>query len=241
MKFHPSKCYTISIGTKKNTIHYDYSMLNEPLEHIENVPYLGVHINHKLDWGGHINRTVAKANRSLGYITRNLQTCPQNIKAQAYMTLVRPILEYAGTAWDPHHQKHIDKLEQVQRKAARFVTNCRSREPGSVTQAMHTLKWQPPAQRREHTRLKLLYQIVNDIKTTLKIPDHIANKRSENSTRTRNYHTQKFMQPRTRTDIYKYSFFPRTVTQWNNLPNSVINCCSLETFSSSLNSKIVIS
>jgi hypothetical protein len=36
---------------------------------------------------------------------------------------VRPSLEYASTVWDPHTQANINKVESIQRRAARFVTN----------------------------------------------------------------------------------------------------------------------
>ena len=39
-----------------------------------------------------------KANRSLGVIRRNLSKCPENVKEQAYLTLVRPQLEYVDVA-----------------------------------------------------------------------------------------------------------------------------------------------
>ena len=30
-------------------------------------------------------------------------------------------MEYAATIWDPYLQKHVDKLEKVQRQAVRFI------------------------------------------------------------------------------------------------------------------------
>jgi hypothetical protein len=41
-------------------------------------------------------------------------------KAQCYQTLVRPLMEYACTIWDPHTKENINKLEAVQRRSARF-------------------------------------------------------------------------------------------------------------------------
>jgi len=234
MSFHPSKCYTISIGLKKNAHHHSYTMLNETLEHTDSITYLGIKINKHLNWDDHINHITSKASKSLGYITRNLQQCPPEVKSQAYMTLVRPILEYACAAWDPHCQKHIDKLEKVQRKAARFALNCQSRTPGSVSQAVENLEWLPLATRRKNKRLRILYKTISGLNDTITIPAHISLKRNMETIRTRNSHTQKFIQPRTRTDIYKNSFFPRTVTQWNSLPNSIINSLNLESFSSRL-------
>ena len=40
---------------------------------------------------------------------------------QAYTSIVRPTMEYASPCWDPFEQGHIDKLEQVQNKAVRFI------------------------------------------------------------------------------------------------------------------------
>ena len=37
--------------------------------------------------------------------------------------MVRPIVEYACTVWEPYTRKNIQSLETVQRKAAQFVKN----------------------------------------------------------------------------------------------------------------------
>ena len=39
----------------------------------------------------------------------------------AYRSLVRPLVEYISPVWDPHTKADTDKLERVQRRAARFV------------------------------------------------------------------------------------------------------------------------
>jgi hypothetical protein len=66
---------------------------------------------------------ISKANRTLGFLRRNIYKCPQDIKAQAYISLVRPHFEYASSVWDPFRKCHINTLEMVQRKAARFATS----------------------------------------------------------------------------------------------------------------------
>ena len=44
------------------------------------------------------------------------------MREAAYKGLVRPILEYGSSVWDPHYESLIDDLEKVQKRAARFVT-----------------------------------------------------------------------------------------------------------------------
>ena len=69
----------------------------------------------------HINKITTKANKTLGFLRRNLKIRSKAIKETAYKALVRPVLEYAAAIWDPHLLKEIEALEKVQRRAARFV------------------------------------------------------------------------------------------------------------------------
>ena len=108
-------------------------MNGTPLDSASPHPNLGVELSFNLNWRFHIG----KVNRSLGFITRNLYSCPKNVKSQAYLTLVRPCLEYACSVWDPHTQNHCHDIEGVQRRAARFVKNCHEREPGTVTNLLN--------------------------------------------------------------------------------------------------------
>jgi hypothetical protein len=57
-------------------------------------------------------------------------------------------MEYASVVWDPHHQCDIDKLENVQRAAARF---CKGdyRYTSSVTSLLKDLEWESPSYNRK--------------------------------------------------------------------------------------------
>ena len=87
--------------------------------------YLGLTFTNKLQWDQHINSITSKANKTLGFLHRNLKIPSIRIKEQAYFTLARPLVEYASTVWDPYTQTdiHVNKVEAVQRRAARYVAN----------------------------------------------------------------------------------------------------------------------
>ena len=74
-------------------------MCGHSLENVQHNSYLGVKIASDLNWKNHINNITAKANKSLGFIRRNLSNCPKNVKDQAYKSLVRPHLEYCTAVW----------------------------------------------------------------------------------------------------------------------------------------------
>ena len=82
----------------------------------------------------------SKANRTLGFLRRNKFSCPQDVKEVAYKSMVRPILEYGSTVWDPHCDGLKGELENVQKRAAWFVTRNYSYETGSMTGILEELK-----------------------------------------------------------------------------------------------------
>ena len=101
---------------------------------------------------------LTKANRTLGFLRRTIFSCPQNVKEAAYKGMVRPILEYGSSVWDPHPDKLQEELEKVQNRAARFVTRNNAYETGSMTGILGQLKWESLMKRRKDNRLILLYK-----------------------------------------------------------------------------------
>ena len=99
-----------------------YNLCNgHALENTSTSKYLGVTFNEDLSWKYHVNQTVTKGSRSIGFLRRNLRGCTQQVKkAQAYTTLVRYVLEYASTVCDPYTHRPIHQIEMVQHQAARF-------------------------------------------------------------------------------------------------------------------------
>ena len=127
------------------------------LENVESIKYLGVTITSDLRWNTHVSNVCTKANRTLGFLRRNLHSCPQEVKA-AYKGLVRPVLDYGSSVWDPPGVVLQEELESVQKRAARFVTGNYNYETGSLTGIFGQLKWESLKKRRKDNRLILLYK-----------------------------------------------------------------------------------
>ena len=160
MSFHPNKCNILPISKKKSVNKNDYTLHDHQLETVESAKYLGVTLQSNASWDKHIDGICAKANRTLGFIRRNLKVTPRKTKEIAYKALVRPILEYSSSVWDPANQKQINSLEKVQRRAARFVCN-NYQKRASVNKMLQDLKWPSLQKRREKSRLCMMYKITN--------------------------------------------------------------------------------
>ena len=185
------------------TFQSTYIMNGEPLQSVKSHVYLGVEINHNLSWKNHISNITSKSYQVLGLLRRNLYNCSTHVKEIAYKTLVRPKLKYCASVWDPHHQEHKNRLEAVQRRAARFV--CKdSRRKSSVSLMISKLQWKSLEERRAISRLSLLYKSVYH-KTAIDT-DHYQFKPQGNQTLTRKSSSISFTHPSTKKDCYKFSF-----------------------------------
>jgi len=183
-----------------------------------------------LTWKAHVSNVLSKANSSLGFIRRNLKVSSRAIKERAYFTLVRPHLEYCCSVWDPNEKGLIDKLEMVQRRAARYVLG-RYHKRASPTQMLEELGWASLRTRRRNMKLAMLYKINHSL-IAIDGRDHNILPSTRPSSRHSN--DQSFQIPHTNKDTYKHSFFPSTIRLWNALPNNTVGSPSLDSFKAGL-------
>ena len=229
MAFHPNKCQSLTVTRKRIKAEREYHLRDHTLERTQETEYLGVTIQSNLKWDTQIARVIAKANKSLGFLRRNLRVRSQALKQLAYFALVRPCLEYACSVWDPHTETAIKQLEAVQRRAARWVVN-RYRQTSSVSDMLSDLQWPSLQTRRRQARLTNLFKHVNNL---MVIDSSVApSLQTPNPLRpcTRQSHPLTFENKGCRTSYRQSSFFPRTIREWNALPAPAVLSKSLVAF-----------
>ena len=115
----------------QNPIPTQYTLHNCILESISSGKYIGIDISSDLSWDTHINRISKKANNTLGFLRRNIIIHSESFKSSVYKVLVRPQLDYCSTVWCPFTYSNISKLDDVHRRAARWVNMTMDRLPVS--------------------------------------------------------------------------------------------------------------
>ena len=81
MRFQPVKCNIMQLTRKRGKkIKAVYSLEGTVLENVDNIKYLGVTISKDLKWNTRESNVCTKANRTLGFLRRNLSSCSQDLK-----------------------------------------------------------------------------------------------------------------------------------------------------------------
>ncbi len=233
MSFNVKKCYVMRAYRGKNITYREYTMDSAPLASVEHHPYLGVELSQDMQWTVHLSNVHAKATRALNMARRNFSRgTSTGLHDNIYKTFVRPHLEYSSSVWDPYSNKDINRIESIQNKAARFVhRNYNTYD--SVTAMKQQLGWQSLQERRFVARQKILYKTVHELHK-LELPSYIT---TQNSSR-RHHHSHMFDIPRANIDLYRFSYYPRTIRAWNLLPDEVIAAQTIAAFTVALTKAI---
>lgn len=101
MDFNPDKI-CIHMAVECETPVFTLYMNNTAIPKSNTIKYLGVTIQNDLKWHAHIINSTRKANKTLGMLRRSLHEANIRTKHVAYITIVRPILEYACQVWSPY-------------------------------------------------------------------------------------------------------------------------------------------
>ena len=117
-----------------------------------------------------------------------------------------------------------NEIDKTQMRAVRFVTSdYQNYDPDSVTTLLKDLGWMSLTNRREVDRLCLFKKGLDN---TILPLDEL----SKPTRKTIHMHNRHYTTIYARTNIFKFSFVPRTIRDWNNLPHNVIEIADVAKF-----------
>jgi hypothetical protein len=226
LQFNPDKCTKMTIRREKPTdplnTPREYQIADTTLKNSTAERDLGVIMESDLSFEQHMYNKINKANRIMAVIRRTYSYLDDDSFLLLYKGLVRPHLEYCNQVWQPHLHKHTDSIENVQRRATKLIPGYRDL---SYEERLRKLKLPTLAFRRIRGDMIEAYKIITGkYDTTLR---HDSIRFNQHQTRGHKYKLEK---PFARTNLRKYSFFHRIVDPWNNLPSSVVEADSINSF-----------
>jgi len=175
----------------------------------------------------HINQLVAKAKSHTGLLFRCFVTRDMNVLGKAFITYIRPMLEYAFSIWSPTQVGLIDRIQSVERQ---FTNRISVLQELSYSERLTASNLKSLEYRHLGLDLYLLYKIIFGMcEVNL---NSILSLRGDVPTRGHRY---KVMLEHCTNNYHKNFFVQRVAPIWNSLPASIVDFSSFTSFKRSLN------
>ena len=224
LKFHPDKCCVLKLG-KDNDNKYEMGDATKgeriTLKETEKEKDLGVIVDNKLSFSSHVAQTTAKANRMVGLIRRSFDFLNERTFVLLYKSMVRPLLEYGNSIWQPMLKGLESDIEDVQRRATKSLAHIRDK---SYSERLKILKLPCLEHRRRRGCMIETYKFMHGYYDTTKPEFKKSNKEQLRG------HSLKLDKTRCTTRIRANFLSNRITNDWNSLPNSVVTSPSIDTF-----------
>lgn len=224
-----NKCCVLSINKSlnSNSAYSNYCINGTVLNSTKDVLDLGITINCSLDFKSHICNIVSKALQRSSVLFRGFTSRDPILFKKAFITYIRPLLEYNCILWSPTSVHMIDLMESVQRKfTKRIPTLCNLSYPERL--AVLNLE------SLELRRLK--FDLINYFKfLALDFNPEIAKRFLIHVPpgAVRSTYPRLLCPPKSKQQLSS-SFFYRHVKAWNSLPDTLKTAKSLFSFRSGL-------
>ena len=135
-------------------------------------------------------------------------------------------MEYASVIWDPYYNSDRDKLESIQRRAARWTSSDYSRT-SSVSLMLHQLSWPTLQIQRNISRLQLFHKIFH-LQIYIPVNPNLLPtcKKRHTTLSPLSFHSPTCINHITSTIRH---FFSRTIKERNNLSTSILDTTDYDT------------
>ena len=211
MKFNISKFAVVHFHASQVESDTSYSMSGLEISSCKSHKDLGIILSEDLSWTNHHQAILGKAYKKLNMVRRTFSLfCTTGTRKKLYVALIRSQLVYGSQIWRPTLLKDIQKLEQIQRRATKYILQDYSSDYKTRLIALNMLP------------LMMIYEL-NDIMffiRNVKEPSesfNIMRYVSFNATNTRSGRN-KLIHIRAPSNSKRNFYFNRLVRLWNALP-----------------------
>ena len=225
--FNPSKSESMIISRKHDINNFPPLYMDQQLiAHVNDHKHLGIFLSGDCSWHKHIDYIQSKAWPKLNIMRKLKYQLDRKSLEIIYLSFVRPLLEYGDTIWDNCTLSEQDELNKIQNEAARICTG--ATRLVSLNKLKAEIGWESLEFRRKKHKLILFYKMIHGLTPTY-LSDLLPQPVSANSRY--NLRNQENLQvPFCRTNLYRNSFLPSVIRDWNELPENTKNATSIDSF-----------
>ena len=218
LELNPQKCLLVQYNPRSTARNYQpkYKINGTDVMQKAEARDLGILISEDMKFHCQVNSVCGRATREIHRIRRCFLTRTPSFLADMYKTYVRPHMEYAVEVWNPSYVGDKQKMERVQNRMTKLLRHGCMMTPQERNEALGLTT-------HEERRLR------GDMIAAFKNIDNTSLFTLRNDDRTRG-NAKTILKRDYRHDIKRQSFNHRVVSNWNNLPNFVVNSESVNSF-----------
>ena len=232
LKMNNSKTEIILYGTKQQLAKVNISSVNVggiDVKCVDHVRDLGVLMENNLSFDRHIRKKCQIAHIQL----RNLKGIRKHLSTKSTEVLVHGLIhshiDFCNGLFSDIPAYQINRLQKVQNKAARIVSNSSADQPS--VEILKSLHWLPV---RARVMFKILVTVFRVVQGTAPVYLGSIFKRVQGNYRLRSTNEIRFIVPRTRTRVADRSIATVGPKWWNALPNDIKTCTNETSFRNKL-------
>ncbi len=227
IKINASKTEGLLINKKMNPHQFatpKIQLNNCQVNFVHEHKHVGIWLNNKLDWKTHISKIASKANSRIGILRKFKYKLPRFVLNQIYLSFVRPTMEYGGPLFAYEDDKELKILDNIQMEALHIVSGAKKRTSHEILK--NEANWPDLSLRRTFQQVSVIHKAIHK-----KFPKYLLNSLPPMSDSTaRPERRYKFNTPPFEHAYYRDSVIPKSVANWNNLPNHIRVISNLDSF-----------
>ena len=204
--------------------HINISINDQPIKKVNETETLCMTIDQHLTWSKPVEEKSKKISSAIGALKRIRPFITIDVANKIYKAIIQPHLDYCSMVWDGLGVTLLDKIQKLQNRAARIITQ--SSYYTSASSLLEELGWDNVLTRWKKQKAILMFKTLNN-----GAPEYLRNLFIDRNT---HYDLRnaggKLNLPRPRTDYLKRSFSYSGAQLWNNLPESIRTIKSLKNF-----------
>ena len=213
LSFNSTKCAALHFSRSPSSSSSTYYLNGDSISDMVCHRDLGVIMSRDLSWSNHYDYISAKAYKTLGLIRHSFHHISSiSTKRTLYISLIRPQILYGSQIWRPHLIKDIIKIENIQRRASKFIPNDFLSDYKSRLTSLHIL---PLMLSMELNDIIFMVSCLQSSHCCIDIHSLI----SFSSSDTRSASSHKMIHSISSTNHSRHFFFNQIPRLWNALPS----------------------